>query len=136
MENKDIVTYFYETVVSENLLDQVSQYVSENCVVKAGETIIHVGVDGMKQHLIDVKKTYPDYTMKIIKQYVDWDYVISEFIMEGTHEGEWIGIKPTHKRLSFTGVDIDKVIDGKIVEHGGAVNTFDTLYEHHLIKPV
>ena len=38
MENKDIVTYFYETVVSENLLDQVSQYVSENCVVKAGET--------------------------------------------------------------------------------------------------
>lgn len=136
MENKDIVTYFYETVVSENLLDQVSQYVSENCVVKAGETIIHVGVDGMKQHLIDVKKTYPDYTMKIIKQYVDRDYVISEFIMEGTHEGEWIGIKPTHKRLSFTGVDIDKVIDGKIVEHGGAVNTFDTLYEHHLIKPV
>ena len=136
MENKDIVTYFYETVVSENLLDQVSQYVSENCVVKAGETIIHVGVDGMKQHLIDVKKTYPDYTMKIIKQYVDGDYVISEFIMEVTHEGEWIGIKPTHKRLSFTGVDIDKVIDGKIVEHGGAVNTFDTLYEHHLIKPV
>ena len=136
MENKDIVTYFYETVVSENLLDQVSQYVSENCVVKAGETIIHVGVDGMKQHLIDVKKTYPDYTMKIIKQYVDGDYVISEFIMEGTHEGEWIGIKPTHKRLSFTGVDIDKVIDGKIVELGGAVNTFETLYEHHLIKPV
>ena len=136
MENKDIVTYFYETVVSENLLDQVSQYVSESCVVKAGETIIHVGVDGMKQHLIDVKKTYPDYTMKIIKQYVDGDYVISEFIMEATHEGEWIGIKPTHKRLSFTGVDIDKVIDGKIVEHGGAVNTFDTLYEHHLIKPV
>ena len=134
MENKDIVTYFYETVVSENLLDQVSQYVSESCVVKAGETIIHVGVDGMKQHLIDVKKTYPDYTMKIIKQYADGDYVISEFIMEGTHEGEWIGIKPTHKRLSFTGVDIDKVIDGKIVEHGGAVNTFDTLYEHHLIK--
>ena len=136
MENKDIVTYCYETVVSENLLDQVSQYVSESCVVKAGETIIHVGVDGMKQHLIDVKKTYPDYTMKIIKQYVDGDYVISEFIMEGTHEGEWIGIKPTHKRLSFTGVDIDKVIDGKIVEHGGAVNTFNTLYEHHLIKPV
>ena len=136
MENKDIVTYFYETVVSENLLDQVSQYVSENCVVKAGETIIHVGVDGMKQHLIDVKKTYPDYTMKIIKQYVDGDYVISEFIMEGTHEGEWIGIKPTHKRLSFTGIDIDKIVDGKIVEHGGAVNTFETLYEHNMIKPV
>ena len=136
MEKKDIVKYFYETVVSENLLDEVPHYVSEDCVVKSGVTLLPVGVCGMKQHLAEVKKTYPDYTMKIIKQYTDGDYVISEFIMEGTHEGEWIGIKPTHKRLSFTGVDIDKVIDGKIVEHGGAVNTFDTLYEHHLIKPV
>ena len=136
MEKKDIVKYFYETIVSENLLEELPQFISEDCVVKVGEQIIPVGIDGMKQHLVDVKKTYPDYTMKILKQYADGDYVISEFIMEGTHEGEWIGIKPTHKRLSFTGVDIDKVVDGKIAEHGGAVNTFDTLYEENLIKPV
>lgn len=60
----------------------------------------------MKQHLIDVKKTYPDYTMT------------------------------THKRLSFTGVDIDKVVNGKIAEHGGAVNTFDTLFEQGFIRSV
>ncbi len=136
MEKKDIVKYFYETIVSENLLEELPQFIAEDCVVKVGEQIIPVGIDGMKQHLVDVKKTYPDYTMKILKQYADGDYVISEFIMEGTHEGEWIGIKPTHKRLSFTGVDIDKVMDGKIAEHGGAVNTFDTLYEENLIKPV
>ena len=136
MEKKDIVKYFYETIVSENLLEELPQFIAEDCVVKVGEQIIPVGIDGMKQHLVDVKKTYPDYTMNILKQYADGDYVISEFIMEGTHEGEWIGIKPTHKRLSFTGVDIDKVVDGKIAEHGGAVNTFDTLYEENLIKPV
>ena len=136
MEKKDIVKYFYETIVSENLLEELPQFIAEDCVVKVGEQIIPVGIEGMKQHLVDVKKTYPDYTMKILKQYADGDYVISEFIMEGTHEGEWIGIKPTHKRLSFTGVDIDKVVDGKIAEHGGAVNTFDTLYEENLIKPV
>ena len=136
MEKKDIVKYFYETIVSENLLEELPQFIAEDCVVKVGEQIIPVGIDGMKQHLVDVKKTYPDYTMKILKQYADGDYVISEFIMEGTHEGEWIGIKPTHKRLSFTGVDIDKVVDGKIAEHGGAVNTFDTLYAENLIKPV
>lgn len=56
--------------------------------------------------------------------------------MTGTHEGEWIGIKPTHKKLSFTGVNIDRVINGKIIEHGGSVNTFETLLEANLIKPV
>lgn len=134
MNNKEIVRYLYEVVVSKNLIEELSQYISEDCVLKIGEETIPLGVNGMKQHLIDVKKTYPDYTMKIIRQYEDGDCIISEFIMEGTHEGEWIGIKPTYKKLSFTGVDIDKVVDGKIVEHGGAVNTFDTLYEHHLIK--
>lgn len=136
MNNKDIVKYYYEVIVSQNLLNKLPNYVSENCMIKVGDKIFPLGLNGIKEHLIDVKKTYPDYTMKIIKQYSDGDYVISEFIMQGTHEGEWIGIKPTHKTLLFTGVDIDKVVDGKIVEHGGAVNTFETLFEEHLIKPI
>ncbi len=45
-------------------------------------------------------------------------------------------IKPTHKRLTFMGVNIDKVVNGKIVEHGGSVNAFETLFEQSLIKPV
>ena len=56
--------------------------------------------------------------------------------MRGTHKGEFVGIKPTNKILEITGIDIDKVIDGKIVEHGGAANTFETFIEHHLVKPV
>lgn len=126
MNNKDIVKYFYEVIVSENLLDELSKYISEDCVQRTGEKEIFIGINGMKQHLVALKKTYPDYTMKIIRQYVTDDYVISEFI----------GITPTNKVLEITGVDIDKVIDGKIVEHGGAANTFETFFEHHLIKPI
>ena len=136
MNKKEIVKHFYEVIVSSNLLEELYKYVSEDCVLISGDRKIPLGLEGMKEHLTAVKQTYPDYTMRILRQYEDGDYIISEFVMEGTHEGEWIGIKPTHKRLSFTGVDIDKVIDGKIVEHGGAVNTFETLYEQHMIKPV
>lgn len=69
MDKKEIVKYFYEVVVSKNLLEELPQYIAEGCVLKAGEQIISLGLEGMKQHLIDVKKTYPDYTMKIIQQY-------------------------------------------------------------------
>ena len=136
MDKKEVVKYFYETIVSENLLEELSYYVSEECVLNIGGETIALGLDGMKEHLIAVKKTYPDYIMKITKQHSEGEYVISEFIMEGTHEGDFIGITPTHKKLSFVGVDIDKVVDGKIVEHGGAVNTFETFLEHGLIKPI
>lgn len=136
MNNKDIVKYLYEVIVSENLLDELSKYISKDCVQRSGEKEIFIGINGMKQHLVALKKTYPDYTIKTIRQYVTDDYVISEFILSGTHKGEFIVITPTNKVLEITGVDIDKVIDGKIVEHGGATNTFETFFEHHLIKPV
>ena len=136
MKSAERIKYFYETVISENQIERMAEFISPECCVKMGEKLIPVGIESMKEHIKATKQTYPDYRMKIIKQFCDGDYVISEFIMEGTHKGEWIGIKPTGKRLVFTGVDIDKVIDGLIVEHGGAVNTFETLFEAGMIGAI
>ena len=136
MKSAERIKYFYETIISENQVERMAEFISPDCCVKIGEKLIPAGIDGMKEHIKAIKQTYPDYKMKIIKQFCDGDYVISEFIMEGTHKGEWIGIKPTGKRLVFTGVDIDKIIDGLIVEHGGAVNTFETLFEAGMIGAI
>ena len=62
MNNKEIVKYFYEVVVSENLLDELSKYISNDCVQKSGNNEMFIGIEGMRQHLSAVKKTYPDYT--------------------------------------------------------------------------
>ena len=136
MNHKDIVKYFYEVIVSENMLDELPEYIAEDCIQRIGEKEIFIGIEGMKQHLLALKKTYPDYTIKIVRQYAAENYIISEFVMKGTHKGEFIGITPTNKVLEITGVNIDKLIDGRIVEHGGAANTFETFLEHQLIKPV
>jgi len=136
MNNKDIVKHFYEVTFSENLLEEISDYIAEDCVQRIGEKKIFIGIDGMRQHIVAVKQTYPDCTMKIIRQFEDGDVVISEFIMRGTHKGEFVGITPTNKVIEITGVDIDRVVNGKIVEHDGAVNTFEAFLENGLIKPV
>ena len=36
---KDIVKYFYEVIVSENLLDELPKYIAEDCVQRVGENI-------------------------------------------------------------------------------------------------
>jgi hypothetical protein len=59
MSNKDIVNYFYEVLVSENLLDELPEYISEKCILKVGDNETPIGIDGMRQHLVAVKKTYP-----------------------------------------------------------------------------
>ena len=136
MKSAERIKYFYETIISENQIERMAEFISPECCVKMGEKLIPVGIDGMKKHIKATKQTCPDYRIQIIKQFCDGDYVISEFIMKGTHKGEWIGIKPTGKRLVFTGVNIDKVIDGLIMEHGGAVNTFATLFEAGMIGAI
>lgn len=136
MKPAERIKYFYETIVSENQIERMAEFISPECCVKMGENRIPVGIEGMKEHIQATKQTYPDYRMKITNQFCDGDYVISEFIMEGTHKGEWVGIKPTGKRLVFTGINIDKIIDGLIVEHGGAVNTFETLFEAGMIGAI
>lgn len=41
---------------------------------------------------------------------------------------EFAEITPTNKVLEITGVDIDKIIDGEIVEYGGTTNIFKTFF--------
>jgi hypothetical protein len=38
-------------------------------------------------------------------------------------------IKPTCKKVVTTGVNVDRVIDGKIVEHGGAANLLHSMLD-------
>lgn len=134
MDNKLLIKYFYEDIISNNRIEEIEKYVSPNCSVRIGENSIVVGMEGMKQHVIDVRKTYPDLTIRVIRQYTDKEYVISEIITEGTHLGEWLGIKPSGKKLVITGVNIDRLENGKIVEHGGAANTFDTFWAEGIIQ--
>lgn len=132
--SKELVKYFYEKIFSEGLIEEMENYVSEDCVLRDGETKLNLGCEGMKQHVLDVRKTYPDFKIRVINQFSENEYVISEIIAEGTHLGEFIGIKPTGKKLTFTGVDIDKVLNSKIVEHSGAINTFETFIKEGIIK--
>lgn len=131
----ELVRRFYEIVVSQHLLEQLPEYLSLDCMVRDGERLVPAGIDGMAEHLTALRRTYPDYTMRITRQFTDGEYVISEFVMRGTHGGLWLGIQPTGRVLEFTGVDIDRVRDGRIIEHGGAVNTFETLWQQGLIGP-
>ena len=135
MAPPELVRTFYETVVSQHRLEDLPHFVEEGCVLRQGEWTTPLGPGGMVRHLAALRETYPDYTVRILRQHWAAPYVVSECVMEGTHLGPWPGTVPTGKRLIFTGVNIDRVEGGKIVEHGGAVNTFETLWDAGMIRP-
>ena len=129
MTPQELVRTFYETVVSQHRLEDLPRFIGPDCVLRQGERTVPLGPAGMARHLTDLRETYPDYTVRILRQHCDDPYVISECVMEGTHLGPWPGTVPTGTHLTFTGVNVDRV------EHGGAVNTFETLWEAGIIRP-
>lgn len=135
MTPQELVRTFYETVVSQHRLEDLPRFVGEDCVLRQGGVDRPLGPGGMALHLAALRETYPDYRVRILRQHWAAPYVVSECVMEGTQLGPWPGPVPTGKRLTFTGVNIDRVEGGKIVEHGGAVNTFETLWEAGIIRP-
>lgn len=135
-DNKAVVRRFYEEVVSTGNLDPIEELVAPNYVeVHDGERHA-VGIEGAKAHVRGVRETYPDLTIRIERQIAEGEWVASCIVAEGTHAGRWLDIEPTHQRLSFTGVNVDRVVDGRIVEHGGAANLFGPLLAVGAIRVV
>jgi len=74
--------------------------------------------------------------MNIEQQIAEGDLLVSCITVRGTHKGDWFGIKPTGKLLIYTAVNIDRIVNGVIVEHGGAANILEPLLEIGAIKIV
>ena len=45
-------------------------------------------------------------------------------------------MKPTGKAVEISVVNIDRIVNGKIVEHGGAANMLETLLQIGAVKVV
>jgi predicted ester cyclase len=61
------------------------------------------------------------------QQIAEGEWVATRITARGTHSGTWLGMTPTGRRVVITGVNIDRVVNGRIVEHGGAANLLDPL---------
>jgi predicted ester cyclase len=58
----------------------------------------------------------PDFHDSIDIQIAEGDMVATRFTSRGTHRGTFMGVEPTNKELSWTGITIDRISEGRIVE--------------------
>ena len=135
-ENKELVRRYYEDVVSTGDLDAVSRFVGADYVeVHAGERH-ELGLEGAIEHVRGVRRTYPDLRLVVEQQIAEAEWVVSRITMRGTHAGEWLGMTPTGKVVTVTAVNVDRVVGGRIVEHGGAADLLGPLLAAGAIEVV
>ena len=131
---KTLVRRYYEEVVSTGAVHRVPEFVSTAYSEVYNNVTYPVGIDGAKEHILGVRRTYPDLQVTVEHQIAEGEWVVSRVTARGTHEGVWLGMRPTGKMLEMTGVNVDRVVGGVIVAHGGAANLLEPLLDVGAIR--
>jgi len=63
-----------------------------------------------------VHRGFPDVTFSIEEMFAVGDRVISRYMMRGTHKGEIQGIPATGNKFEISGIMINRIENGKVVE--------------------
>jgi steroid delta-isomerase-like uncharacterized protein len=74
------------------------------------------GVEGVKATVRAYRAAFPDFRLTVEDLIAEGDRVVGRWTLRGTHKGELFGIPATGKQVMITGINIDRIADGRIAE--------------------
>ena len=117
-QNKALARRGLEEVWNQGKLALIDELTASNAIyhdpnVPGGQ---YTGPAGEKQFVQIYRAAFPDVHITVEDQLAESDKVVTRWTATGTHKGDLMGIPPTNKRATVTGVDIARFHDGKVVE--------------------
>lgn len=126
---KAVVRRNTEEVQGQGRFDVFAELFSDDFVdhtTQPGTTPDKAGVRKLYTYL---REAFPDFRAEIHWQLADGDHVTTYKTYHGTHEGEFLGIAPTHRKIQFETVDVMRVQRGKITDHWGVGNLLSLMQQ-------
>jgi predicted ester cyclase len=117
MDNCEIVRRFTEEAWGKGDLGVVDELVAPDAVPPHGSEVS--GPRAYKQEIMQIRDGLADYETVVEDVFGVGDRVAIRWRTTGRHTGPLFGFAPTGRSVCIPGVDIFRVVDGKIVEHWG-----------------
>ena len=111
-QNKKIVRGYIEEIINGDHWDAWDKYFQ----TEIGFNGKRVGRLDMQRRVASFKAAYPDMKLTIEEQIAEGDRVVTRVTCRGTHLGIDEGVAPSGRRVSYAGIAIDRIKDGKVIE--------------------
>ncbi len=98
-------------------VELLDEFIHPDLIEHSNAPLMGTGLEAMKQRLTAVRDAFPDAHLDIEDLAASADKVWWRWRFTATHRGDFMGVPPTGKRVETTGVNIERISDGKIVEH-------------------
>ena len=112
-ENKAVVRRIFEEVWNKGNLAVAGELMAD-VLHYAGQDF--KGPENLKQMVTMTRTAFPDGHTEIEDMVAEGDKVVCRLTFTGTHNGEYMGIAPTGKQVTMTGISISRFEGGKEVE--------------------
>jgi steroid delta-isomerase-like uncharacterized protein len=117
IDAKAIVRRLYEDVWNKRKLDVVSDLFSPSHAVRDNNSSgSSVGPEAYKIQVAMFLAAFPDLRLLVEDTVAEKDKLVAAWTISGTHTGEFMGIRPTHKKVSIEGITIHYFANGKIID--------------------
>jgi predicted ester cyclase len=117
--NKAMVRRFVDEVMNQGKVDVIDELVATDYVEHQTPPGAPATRDGLKQMMTSLHQAFPDLHVTLDDTISEGDKVVMRTTTHGTQKGEFMGIAPTNKEMTMTGIDIVRFQGGKAVEHWG-----------------
>jgi steroid delta-isomerase-like uncharacterized protein len=128
-DNKKIVRQLLEEPWKGNM-DVIDQFVDASFIgydPSMPEPIR--GPQGFKEFVQQYLSAFPDGRITVDEQIAEGDIVATRWTGRGTHEGDLMGIAPTRKQATVSGISFAKCKNGKLVEDWSNWDTLGMLQQ-------
>jgi steroid delta-isomerase-like uncharacterized protein len=135
-QNKAILHRFFEEIFNKGDLSAADEIVAVDYVnhnPAPGET---PGLEGLKQFVTHTRTAFPDVSFAIDDEVAEGDKVATRWTCRGTHHAEFAGIPASGNHVTFSALNIHRVVDGKIKEGWLKADTLDYLQQLGAIPPM
>jgi len=130
-ENKLLARRLLEDVANYGAVERLPDFLASDCTNPLTKM---QGLAWFREHLLTFRTCYPDMVVTVDGQVAEQDTVVTWWTMRGTHSGDWGGVRATNKPILLSGVNIQKIRNGRIVEFFGGSNSLEALLELGVIK--
>jgi steroid delta-isomerase-like uncharacterized protein len=105
----------------------VDEFVAPDALIRTPLPLGVTGAQAIKEVFTRLHEAYSDLHVTVEDVIAEGDKVVGRNTVTGTHRGEYLGIPPTGRSVTYNEIFIFRMADGRIVETWGVVDVMAQL---------
>jgi steroid delta-isomerase-like uncharacterized protein len=116
-EHKELFGRLYHSVWNERRMEFIDKVIAPTHAL--GDPTVQGGGVGPAAYRRQVERFViglPDLKFTVDDTISEKDKMVVSWTITGTHRGDFLGVPPTNRRVTFSGITINQIADGHIIE--------------------